>query len=99
MTRTIFHEGLALHPLTPDFIATHPTFDPWRRDEAILARGEAGWVDFEGKRQPPRLIRRVCRPGDDLYYWDGPWGALSGSSGIAVVRDGRVVETFTIWVA
>ena len=97
---TIFHDGLALHPLTPDVIAAHPEFDPWQRDEGILRQGaDAGWIDFGGRRQPPQLIRRVCRPGDALYYWNGPWGVLSGSSGIAVVRDGRVIETFTIMVS
>lgn len=96
----IVHEGLTLHPLTPAVIAARPEFDPWHRDEMILQRGaDAGWIDFEGRRHPPKLIRRVCRPGDALYYWDGPWGALSGSSGIAVVRDGRVVEKFTLWIS
>jgi hypothetical protein len=88
----------ALHPLTPDVIAAQPDLDPWQRDERVLQRG-GGWIDFEGKQHPPRLIRRVCRPGDALYYWDGPWGVLSGSRGIAIVRDGRVIETFTTVVS
>jgi hypothetical protein len=95
---TIQHEGLTLHPLTPDVIHARPEFDPWQHDESIL-RNRSDWIDFEGKRQPPRLIRSVCRPGDSIYYWDGPWGVLSGSSGIAVVRDGRVIDTFTIWIS
>jgi hypothetical protein len=81
-------DGLILHPLTPAVIAARPEFDPWQHDEGILRIGGGG-----------RLIRDVCRPNDALYYWDGPWGALSGSSGIAVVRDGRVVEHFTLWVS
>jgi hypothetical protein len=96
---TIVHEGLTLHPLTPAVIAARPDFDPWQRDEAILQRGGGGWIDFDGRQHPAKLIRSVCRPGDSLYYWDGPWGVLSGSSGIAVVRDGRVIETFTLWVS
>jgi hypothetical protein len=96
----ISYDGLTLYPLTPDVIAKNPDFDPWQHDEKILSLGDqAGWINFEGSREPPRLIRRVCRPDDALYYWDGPWGVLSGSSGIAVVRDGRVVEAFTIWMS
>jgi hypothetical protein len=87
--------GRTLHPLTPDVIAAQPDLDPWQRDELILQRNGEGWIDFEGNHQPARLIRRVCRPGDALYYWDGPWGVLSGSRGIAIVREGRVIETFT----
>lgn len=89
----IYRQGLALHPLTPAVIATHPDLDPWRHDETSLQH--SGWVDFEGQQHPPRLIRRVCRPHDDLYYWDGPWGTLSGSRGIAVVRHGQVIDMFT----
>lgn len=88
----------ALHPLTPDVIVAQPDLDPWQRDELVLQHG-GGWIDFEGKQHSPRLIRRVCRPGDALYYWDGPWGVLSGSRGIAIVRDGRVIETFTTVVS
>lgn len=95
----IEHQGLRLYPLTPDLIAARPDLDPLRRDEMILRRGGMGWVDLEGNRRPAWLIRDVCRPGDALYYWDGPWGALSGSRGIAVVRDGRVVETFATVMA
>lgn len=96
---TIQHEGLTLHPLTPDVIRAHPQFDPWQRDELILRNRNGGWIDFEGRRRPPRLIRSVCRPDDALYYWNGPWGVLSGSSGIAIVRDGHVIDTFTIMVS
>ena len=92
--RLIRHQGLTLYPLTPDVIAARPDLDPWQRDELVLQRGGGGWIDFEGKQHPVRLIRNVCRPNDALYYWDGPWGVLSGSHGIAVVRDGRVIETF-----
>jgi len=91
----INHQGLILYPLTPGVIATRPDLDPWQRDEKILHRDGGGWTDFEGRQHPVRLIRSVCQPSDALYYWDGPWGVLSGSCGIAVVRDGRVVETFT----
>jgi hypothetical protein len=94
----IHHEGLTLHPLTPALIAARPDFDPWRHDEQILQHN-SGWTDFEGRKQPARLIRRACRPGDALYYWDGPWGALTGSAGIAIVRDGRVIEMFTLWIS
>jgi len=90
--------GRTLHPLTPDVIAAQPDLDPWQRDELVLQRG-GGWIDFEGKQHHPRLIRHVCRPGDALYYWDGPWGVLSGSRGIAIVRDERVIETFTTVVS
>jgi len=94
----INYQGLTLYPLTPDVIAARPDLDPWQRDELILRRG-GGWIDFEGKQHPARLIRSICRPGDALYYWDGPWGVLSGSRGIAIVRDGRVIETFTTIVS
>ena len=46
----------------------------------------------------PRLLS-VYRPGDVLYYWDGPWGVLAGSRGIAIVRRGAVVETFTTLIS
>jgi hypothetical protein len=94
----IHYEGLTLHPLTPAIIATRPDLDPWRRDEQILQRG-GGWIDLEGRQHPARLIRDVYRPGDAFYYWDGPWGTLSGSRGIAIVRDGQVIETFTTVVS
>lgn len=88
----ILHEGRTLRPLTPDVIRKKPDFDPWQHDERILRNQLPGW-------DRSRLIRNVCRPNDDLYYWDGPWGVLSGSCGIAVVRDGHVVDTFTLWVS
>lgn len=93
----IYYEGLTLYPLTPRVIAEHPDLDPWNRDEILISQGRdaPGWIDFEGRRHPPKLIRQVCLPDDDFYYWDGPWGVLSGSRGIAVVRRGAVVETFT----
>jgi len=90
----IRHQGLTLYPLTPEVIAAQPDLDPWQRDEQIL-RHSSGWIDFSGNRHPARLIRSACQPGDALYYWDGPWGTLSGSRGIAVVREGQVIETFT----
>ena len=46
-----------------------------------------------------RRILRVYQPGDALYYWDGPWGVLAGSRGVAVVRHGHVVELFTTVVS
>ena len=94
----IKHQGLTLYPRTPAVIAARPDLDPWQRDERILRLG-GGWIDFEGKQHPVRLIRSTCQPGDALYYWDGPWGVLSGSCGIAIVRDGHVIETFTTAVS
>jgi hypothetical protein len=88
----IRHEGRTLQPLTPDVIRNKPDFDPWQHDESVLRNQLPGWPR-------PRLIRSACRPGDDLYYWDGPWGDLSGSCGIAVVRDGHVVDTFVLWIS
>jgi hypothetical protein len=88
---TIDYEGLSLRPLSPEDAA-----------EQVVALSHApgdGWIDFEGRRQRrPRLLD-VYRPGDVIYYWDGPWGVLSGSRGIAVVRNGNVVETFTTMVS
>jgi hypothetical protein len=91
---SISYQGLTLLPLTSAALASRPDLDPWRRDAIVLQRG-GGWVDFDGRRHAPRLVRDVYRPGDAFYYWDGPWGVLSGSRGIAVVRGGQVVETFT----
>ena len=51
---------------------------------------------------PAWMAKRIAplyRPGDAIYYWDGPWGALSGSRGLALVRRGRVVERFTTLVS
>lgn len=95
----ITYEGLTFHPLTSTVINAHPDLDPWRRDELVLQRGGGGWIDMEGRQQPAKLIRSVCQQGDQLYFWNGPWGTLSGSRGIAIVRNGRVVETFTTLVS
>lgn len=88
----IYYEGFTLKPLTTDVVARMSDLDPARRD--AIATG-AAWIDFDGNRRPAKLIRDVFQPGDALYYWDGPWGMLAGSRGIAVVRRGAVVETFT----
>lgn len=94
----ITYEGLTFHPLTSTVINAHPDLDPWKRDELVLQRG-GGWIDMEGRQHPAKLIRSVCQPGDQLYFWNGPWGTLAGSKGIAIVRNGRVVETFTTIVS
>jgi hypothetical protein len=99
---TIFHQGLTLFPLTPEVLAARPDFDPWRYDALIFQRygaGGPGWIDFEGKRRAVPLIRNVYRRGDAFYYWDAMGDALAGSRGIAIVRDGRVVETFGIAIS
>lgn len=93
----IYHEGHVLRPLTTDVVMRMPDLDPAQRDAA--AASSPGWLDFSGRRQPAKLIRDVWQPGDMLYYWDGPWGMLSGSRGIALVWRGRVVETFTTIVS
>lgn len=94
----VYHEGLVLRPLTASVVARLPDLDPTRRD-AMVEATNAGWIDFDGNRQPPRLIRDVFEPSDAIYYWDGPWGVLAGSRGIAVVRRGVVVETFTTLIS
>src|ERR1700730_15388531 len=93
----IVYQGLTLHPLTPNVIAVRPDFDPQRHDAiaALTLQRGGGWIDPEGRRQPPRLIRDVYRQGDALYYWDELGSALSGSRGIAIVRDGHVIDMFT----
>ena len=88
----IHYEGMALRPLTAEVVARMSDLDPARRDATATGRA---WIDFDGNRRPAKLIRDVFQPGDALYYWDGPWGFLTGSRGIAVVRGGTVVETFT----
>lgn len=93
----IYHEGLALRPLTADVIARRPDLDPVQRDAMIGP--SSGWIDFEGRRRAPRRIADIFQPGDVIYYWDGPWGVLAGSRGIAIVRRGVVVETFTTAVS
>ena len=93
----IVHEGRTLYPLTPKVIAEKPDLDPMQHDARILRSGrrEGGWINpTTGEVHPPRLIREICRPDDALYYWDGPWGGLSGDRGIAVVRNGQVIEQF-----
>jgi hypothetical protein len=92
----IYYDGLTLKPLTTNVVARLSDLDPARRD-AIAT--DAAWIDFDGNRRPAKLIRDVHQPGDALYYWDGPWGVLAGSRGIAVVRRGNVVETFTTVVS
>jgi hypothetical protein len=97
-SNAIVHEGLTLYPLTPSVIAAKPDLDPRLRDDSIIQQGSdaPGWIDFEGRRHPPRLIRDGYRQGDEFYYWDdlGYAGPLSGSRGIAIVRNGRVIDTF-----
>lgn len=96
---TLSHQGLTLLPLTPEVLAARPDFDPWRHDALMFQHYGAagpGWIDFEGKRRSVPLIRDVYRQGDVFYYWDTMGDALAGSRGIAIVRDGRVVETFGI---
>lgn len=87
----IRHEGLTLRPLSPQDAADQV---------ASLSQMQGdGWIDFEGRRRlRPRLLD-VYRPGDVIYAWDGPWGMLAGSCGVAIVRNGNVVETFTKWVS
>lgn len=41
-----------------------------------------------------QTIAQTMKPGDQLYYWNGPWTTLAGSSGLAIVRDGEVIDTF-----
>ena len=93
----ITHEGRTLYPLTPQVIDEKPDLDPVQHDHRILQSGrrEGGWINPRtGEVHPPRLIREICRPDDALYYWDGPWGGLSGDRGIAIVRNGQVIEQF-----
>jgi hypothetical protein len=87
----IYHEGLVLHPLTRNVVTRWPDLDPARHD--AFATASPGWLDFNGRRQPPKLISAVYLPGDSFYYWDDI-RVLAGSRGIAVVRGGQVVETF-----
>jgi hypothetical protein len=47
-------------------------------------------------QQPFAVLQQ---PSDQLYYWDGPWGVLAGSAGVALVRNGRVVDLFQLIVA
>ena len=99
---TLSHQGLTLFPLTSEVIASRPDLDPWRHDTLMFQRyGADGpyWIDFEGKRCPRPLIRDVYRQGDAFYYWDTMSDALAGSRGVAIVRDGRVVETFGIAIS
>ena len=96
----IYHDGLVLRPLTSDITARLPDLDPARRDAMISSMGgSGGWIDFGGNRQAPKLIGNIFQPGDVIYYWDGPWGVLAGSRGIAIVRRGVVIETFTTVVS
>jgi len=96
MNKTILHQGLTLQPLTADVVARLPDLDPNTYDAMAVNNA---WIDFSGNRRPAKLISQAYRPGDEFYYWDGPWGMLSGSRGIAVVRHGVVVATFTTLVS
>jgi hypothetical protein len=92
---SIVYQGLTFHPLTPHVLAARSDLDPQRHDVVILQQGGRGWIDFEGRQHHARLIRDVYRQGDALYYWDELGSSLSGSRGIAIVRDGQVIEMFT----
>ena len=34
------------------------------------------------------------QPGDELWWFESPWGLLSGCKGLAVVRQGEIVDFF-----
>jgi hypothetical protein len=90
--QVIRYAGMVLRPLTTDVVVRLPDLDPTRQPQD---RTNNVWIDLDGIPRPRPLFRDIYRPGDAIYYWDGPWGALSGSRGIAIVRDGVVVEAFT----
>jgi hypothetical protein len=46
-----------------------------------------------------QTIAATMQLGDQLYYWNGPWTARAGSRGLAIVRNGQVIDTFRFVVA
>lgn len=38
--------------------------------------------------------------GDELWEWDmGGWDKLSGTSGLAILRDGKVIKSWKCWMS
>jgi len=57
---------------------------------------------------PERVLQRIEQrsaeiearmlPGDELWEWDpGGWDQLRGTSGLAILRNGEVVEYWVEW--
>ena len=96
---TIVSRGVVFHPLTRDVMDAHPDLDPVQHDARLVEEGtdDTGWADSEGRRSPTRFVRDVYQQRDEFYYWDDLEVAvpLLGSRGIAIVRNGRVIATFT----
>ena len=84
ITNTVIpYEGLLLRAMTANEAAKYPDLHGTIHSENI--RGT----------KTGQTIAQLMRRGDQLYYWDGPWGVLAGSAGLALVRKGAVVDTFT----
>ncbi len=58
---------------------------------------------------PPKLLARVeertvsiaakLQPGDELWEWRREGGPLSSAGGLAIIRDGSVIEWWGTWVS
>jgi hypothetical protein len=60
-------------------------------DTLLLIGSSGGWVEYFRE-----TIVAEMRPGDQLWLYDSDrehWANLCGVRGLALVRDGRVVET------
>jgi hypothetical protein len=46
-----------------------------------------------------RTFKAQLKPGDELWYFDSPtecWQNLGGCRGMAIVRDGDIVDTYVL---
>ena len=68
----------------------------------------AKWVGDEDGNIPPQFLQQVeqreaeiaakMQPGDELWEYEyGNWNAFAGTSGLAIVRGGSVVESWVEW--
>lgn len=88
------YEGKTLYLVT----SLEERLQPWKfppppsvKHTTLAEDMNSPYVRGEATKQ---MLVDLMRPGDRLYYWNGPWTNRSGSRGLAVVRDGGVIDLF-----
>ena len=83
----LLHEGHILRAMTANDAAKYPDLYGAIHD-GNLRGAKTG-----------KTIAQLMQKGDQLYFWNGPWGVLAGSAGLALVRKRKIVDTFTTIVS
>lgn len=64
---------------------------------SAVSRMGAHGVVLENYRNEVSRFLQTCQGNENNIYWyDGPWGMLSGSAGYCIVRDGVVVAAYPV---